>query len=159
MMYWQCFKLGERWSLHSQPGRQECGSADALREMLNDPNSYLDHGMGNIIRDVAHLLQRNLSVTILHAGRAVNHLAHQLAALGRCQPQILKLLDQGFFAAVPRQTFASTVTFTRHFVSSFIFSYFLLSLSFCILFYSRSGLTTLSSFALKKRVCGDESMD
>ncbi|XP_021722443.1 uncharacterized protein LOC110689927 isoform X1 [Chenopodium quinoa] len=61
---------------------------EALGKMLNNPNSFRDHGLGNIIRDVAELLQRNWSVTVLHASRTINFVAHRLAPIGRTKVQL-----------------------------------------------------------------------
>uniref|UniRef100_A0A803MQV0 RNase H type-1 domain-containing protein n=1 Tax=Chenopodium quinoa TaxID=63459 RepID=A0A803MQV0_CHEQI len=38
--------------------------ADALSKMLKNPEAFLDNDLGNIIRDVAALLNRNWKVTI-----------------------------------------------------------------------------------------------
>uniref|UniRef100_A0A803L7M9 RNase H type-1 domain-containing protein n=1 Tax=Chenopodium quinoa TaxID=63459 RepID=A0A803L7M9_CHEQI len=51
--------------------------------MLKDPKSFKDHDLGNIIRDVASLLERNWTVQVFHASRTVNFVANRLAIMGR----------------------------------------------------------------------------
>uniref|UniRef100_A0A803N9G1 RNase H type-1 domain-containing protein n=1 Tax=Chenopodium quinoa TaxID=63459 RepID=A0A803N9G1_CHEQI len=49
--------------------------ADALIKMLKDPKLFEDSDLGNVMKDVASLLQRDWSVTIFHASREVNFVA------------------------------------------------------------------------------------
>ncbi|XP_021728049.1 uncharacterized protein LOC110695134 [Chenopodium quinoa] len=57
--------------------------AAELKRMLEDPDSFKDHELGNIIRDVASILSRNWKVSIFHVSRCANGVADKLAAMGR----------------------------------------------------------------------------
>uniref|UniRef100_A0A803N030 RNase H type-1 domain-containing protein n=2 Tax=Chenopodium quinoa TaxID=63459 RepID=A0A803N030_CHEQI len=56
---------------------------DALTKMLKDPKSFEDGDLGNLIRDVASLLERDWTVQIFHTSRSVNLVADKLAYMGR----------------------------------------------------------------------------
>uniref|UniRef100_A0A803N8C2 RNase H type-1 domain-containing protein n=1 Tax=Chenopodium quinoa TaxID=63459 RepID=A0A803N8C2_CHEQI len=57
--------------------------ADALTKMLKNPYSFKDHDQGNIIKNVASILDRYWNVTIFHAKRTVNLVDDRLATIGR----------------------------------------------------------------------------
>uniref|UniRef100_A0A803LHF6 RNase H type-1 domain-containing protein n=1 Tax=Chenopodium quinoa TaxID=63459 RepID=A0A803LHF6_CHEQI len=57
--------------------------ADSLSKMLKDPKSFEDGDLGNIIRDVASLLQRDWEVIVFHANKCVNFVDDRLATMGR----------------------------------------------------------------------------
>ncbi|XP_021746403.1 uncharacterized protein LOC110712249 [Chenopodium quinoa] len=55
--------------------------AAALKKMLEDPDSFKDHDIGNIIRDVASILRRTWKVSIFHVSRYVKCVADKLATI------------------------------------------------------------------------------
>uniref|UniRef100_A0A803M6Z1 RNase H type-1 domain-containing protein n=1 Tax=Chenopodium quinoa TaxID=63459 RepID=A0A803M6Z1_CHEQI len=57
--------------------------ADALTRMLKDPKSFEDGDLGNLIRDVASLLERQWTVQVFHISRSINEVADKLAFMGR----------------------------------------------------------------------------
>ncbi|XP_021715729.1 uncharacterized protein LOC110683645 [Chenopodium quinoa] len=61
---------------------------DALTKMLKGPKLYEDSDLGNVIRDVDSLLQRDWTVTIFHASREVNFVADKLATMGRTEIKV-----------------------------------------------------------------------
>uniref|UniRef100_A0A803LFT2 RNase H type-1 domain-containing protein n=1 Tax=Chenopodium quinoa TaxID=63459 RepID=A0A803LFT2_CHEQI len=59
--------------------------AQALCYMLENPKAYMDHQLAVITKDVADLLQRQWSITLLHVKRSANKIAHGLASIGKEQ--------------------------------------------------------------------------
>ncbi|XP_021775768.1 uncharacterized protein LOC110739627 [Chenopodium quinoa] len=57
--------------------------AEALKMMLEDPDAFKNHDLGNAISDVVSIICRNWKVSIFHVNRSINCVADKLAAMGR----------------------------------------------------------------------------
>uniref|UniRef100_A0A803M0Q4 RNase H type-1 domain-containing protein n=1 Tax=Chenopodium quinoa TaxID=63459 RepID=A0A803M0Q4_CHEQI len=78
--------------------------------MLKVPKSFEDHDLGNIIRDVASLLERDWTVTVFHASRSVNFVADRLATMGRTKFKTGERVPYSYPPADVFETYASEIS-------------------------------------------------
>uniref|UniRef100_A0A803MG71 RNase H type-1 domain-containing protein n=1 Tax=Chenopodium quinoa TaxID=63459 RepID=A0A803MG71_CHEQI len=83
--------------------------AQALSKMLKYPKSFEDHDLGNLIRDVASLLERDWIVTVFHASRSVNFVADRLAVMGRTKIKTGERVPFTYPPAEIFETYASEI--------------------------------------------------